>query len=374
MKNILITSTDLMMIQFLIPHVIYLSKNGYEVTIACSNVGNRMEEIKQKIGNKIGFREVRLCRKPLKLGNLKGYKDLKDLIENGNFDLIWTNEPVMGVMTRLAAIGERKKGCSVLYVAHGFHFYKGASWLKWALFCPIEKWMSRYTDQIITINEEDYRFAEKHFREANVVKYPGIGVDTTKFKSTSVYKKNKCDALGIPYDKTIFISVGELEKRKNHETTIQAFAKADMQDAILIICGVGSHEEKLRQMILNMNLLNKVYLLGYRHDIAELLSISDVFVFSTFQEGLSVALMEAMSNEILCAVSKIRGNVDLIEKGKGIYFNPNSVESCKEALLLAKEKIGKVSSILAYNKEKVQQFDLRYVRMRLLKTINILMD
>mgnify|MGYP000041941146 FL=1 len=84
--------------------------------------------------------------------------------------------------------------------------------------------------------------------------------------------------------------------------------------------------------------------------------------------------MEAMSNEILCAVSKIRGNVDLIEKGKGIYFNPNSVESCKEALLLAKEKIGKVSSILAYNKEKVQQFDLRYVRMRLLKTINILMD
>ena len=48
-KRILITSTDLMMVQFLLPHVANLSENGYDVEIACSDVGGRMDEIRQKL-------------------------------------------------------------------------------------------------------------------------------------------------------------------------------------------------------------------------------------------------------------------------------------------------------------------------------------
>ena len=48
-KRILVTSTDLMMVQFLLPHILFLAENGYEVDIACSEVGTRMDEIRKKL-------------------------------------------------------------------------------------------------------------------------------------------------------------------------------------------------------------------------------------------------------------------------------------------------------------------------------------
>ena len=66
---------------------------------------------------------------------------MKALIEKGHYDIIWTNEPVMGVVTRLAARRVRKSGTKVLYMVHGFHFYKGAPRVNWMIYYPIEKIM-----------------------------------------------------------------------------------------------------------------------------------------------------------------------------------------------------------------------------------------
>ena len=52
------------------------------------------------------------------------------IMNKGHYDLVWTNEPVMGVITRLAASKFRKNGLKVLYLAHGFHFFKGAPYFK----------------------------------------------------------------------------------------------------------------------------------------------------------------------------------------------------------------------------------------------------
>ena len=133
----MITSTDLMMIQFLVPHVICLSRNGFEVEIACSEVGGRMAEIREKTAGYVkAVHEVRLVRSPASLKNFQGYGDMKKVIRNGGYDVIWTNEPVMGVVTRLAARQARKHGTKVVYMVHGFHFFKGASKLNWMLYYP----------------------------------------------------------------------------------------------------------------------------------------------------------------------------------------------------------------------------------------------
>ena len=119
-KRLLITSTDLMMVQFLIPHVIYLSENGFEVEIACSDVGGRMDEIREKLKGVVkDIHIVRLVRSPASPTNFKGYGDMKKVINRGNYDVIWTNEPVMGVVTRLAARKARKNGTKVIYMVHG---------------------------------------------------------------------------------------------------------------------------------------------------------------------------------------------------------------------------------------------------------------
>ena len=134
-KRLLITSTDLMMVQFLIPHVIHLSQNGFDVEIACSDVGDRMDEVREKLKDSVkAIHVVRLVRSPASPTNLKGYGDMRKVIENGNYDIIWTNEPVMGVVTRLAARDARKRGTKVRYMVHGFLFYKGAPKPYWLTF------------------------------------------------------------------------------------------------------------------------------------------------------------------------------------------------------------------------------------------------
>ena len=134
-KKILITSTDLMMVQFLLPHVINLSQKGYKVEIACSTVGGRINEIREKLNGYVNaIHIVRLVRSPLNSVNIKGYFDMKKVINNGNYDIIWTNEPVMGVTVRLAAKNARKKGTKVMYMVHACHFYKGAPLLNWIIY------------------------------------------------------------------------------------------------------------------------------------------------------------------------------------------------------------------------------------------------
>ena len=125
-KKILITSTDVMMLQFLVPHVFYLQNQGYEVEVACSNVENHVDELKDIFKTKVKMHLVELKRNPMQISNIRGLLQLMKIIKAGSYDIIWTNEPVMGIMTRLAARIVRRKKVKIIYVAHGFHFYKGA--------------------------------------------------------------------------------------------------------------------------------------------------------------------------------------------------------------------------------------------------------
>ena len=151
-----------MMVQFLVPHVINLSENGFHVEIACSNVGGRVEEIRSKLKDYVKkIHIVRLKRSPLAPINFAGYHDMRRIINTGYYDLIWTNEPVMGVVTRLAARRARKNGTKVMYMTHGFHFFKGAPRKNWLIFYNIEQWASRLCDVITTIDVDMQDIAEK---------------------------------------------------------------------------------------------------------------------------------------------------------------------------------------------------------------------
>ena len=156
-KRLLITSTDLMMVQFLVPHVRNLAEQGFEVEIACSDVSGCSEEIRKSLGNSVkAVYTVPLDRSPVSVRNIKGARELEKIIDRGSYDLIWTNEPVMGAVTRIAARKARKRGTRVIYMVHGFHFYKGAPIKNWLLFYPIERQLAHLTDCIVTLNREEY--------------------------------------------------------------------------------------------------------------------------------------------------------------------------------------------------------------------------
>ncbi|MCD7807157.1 MAG: glycosyltransferase, partial [Lachnospiraceae bacterium] len=151
--------------------------------------------------------------------------------------------------------------------------------------------------------------------------------------------------------------VGELIPRKNHETLIRAAAQ--IKGITLAIAGQGPLKEHLTSLIEELGVADRVKLLGYRKDISELCAAADVFVLPSFQEGLSVALMEAMACGLPCAVSAIRGNIDLIDEKGGVLFDPHSVEETAAALTEIVK--GDRVSMGSHNMEKVTEFDSEHV-------------
>ena len=271
-------------------------------------------------------------RNPLKPGNVKAYRMLREIIEKEQFDLIYCHTPVGAMLARLAGISARKKGTKVIYMAHGFHFYNGAPLLNWMIYYPAEKFLSRFTDGLITINQEDYRRAQK-FHAGKTILLPGVGIDLDKFQKKEPTRQEIRNKLGIPESKIILMSVGELTKRKNHMVMIEALARLKEYDILYVICGDGPLKAQLRAKAEELGVRDRLKLLGFRKDIAELHKMADIFVFPSLQEGLPVALMEAMASGLPIVASKIRGNEDLISNNQGGYLvSPTDSEQVAKAI------------------------------------------
>lgn len=332
-KRMLVTSTDLMMIQFLVPHIQNLAAHGFEMEIACSNVGGRLEEIRAKLKGYVkAIHVVRLVRSPASLINLKGYQDMKKIVDKGHYDIIWTNEPVMGVVTRLAARKVRKKGTKVLYMVHGFHFYKGAPKLNWMIYYPIERFVSRFCDEIVTINKEDYGRAQK-FHTSKISYIHGIGINIERLHR----KENRGDIrkeLRLNSDDFIILSIGELNKRKNHQTVIHALSKIRNTKIHYLICGKGKLLDNLQKLARKNGLENNIHFLGYRKDVVDICSQADLFVLPSLQEGLSVASLEAMYCGLPVVISDIRGVRDYFINGRNGYIcGAQDVESFASSIV-----------------------------------------
>lgn len=250
-------------------------------------------------------------------------RQIDDILKQSEYVFIHCHSPIAGFCGRISA---RRNNVKSIYTAHGFMFYKGATFLKWLLFFPQEWIQSWYTDYIITINEEDYQFAKKHLHAKNNVYIPGVGVDVTALNEASGKRAETRRQLGLKEEDYMVLSIGELNVRKNQETVIRAVSMIDDLRLKYCICGQGSKYNDLKNLILELNLSDRVCLLGYRTDIAEICHAADLFVFPSIQEGLPVALMEAMACKIPVICSNIRGNVDLVDDHACLFESKSAEE------------------------------------------------
>lgn len=313
---------------FLIPHIKMLVDQGHHVDVAC-NVQREIDKSILELDCKVY--DISFSRTPLKKANIKAYYDLKKLITNKKYDLVHTHTPVASAVTRLACknINETK----VFYTAHGFHFYNGAPIKNWIIYYSLEKWLSSYTDTLVTINKEDYERAKNNFRAERVEYVPGVGLDMDKIKNVVVDKKVKRQEIGVPQDSFIILSVGELNKNKNHEVIIRAIAKLNNPNIEYVICGEGVLETYLRKLSNKLGVSDKVHLLGFRKDIPEICKISDVFTFPSLREGLGMAALEAMACGLPIITSNVHGIVDYsIEDKTGYNCRPKDVDGFSKSI------------------------------------------
>ncbi|MCI8627611.1 MAG: glycosyltransferase family 4 protein [Lachnospiraceae bacterium] len=332
-RKVLIVATVVKqhILTFHLPVLEWFQKQGWETHVAAANDFDRSEECRIPFCDV--YHPISFSRTPFHANNLRAYHELKRLLKQERFALVHTNTPSASVLLRFACRKEQKNGTKVIYTAHGFHFYQGTSWRdtpwkNWLLYYPVEKLCARWTDVLITINREDYRLAKTHLPAKQVEYVPGVGVDVKGIaeRADRVCREEKRKELGIPEDAVVMVSVGELSERKNHKMVLEAWKKIKSNEIWYLICGQGALAEELLERAKQLGIAERFRLLGYRSDVIEVVAVSDLFVFPSKQEGLPVALMEAMAVGVPCVVSNIRGNRELVSKEYGGLFSLDNPE------------------------------------------------
>ena len=377
-----------MVTQFNLDNIRILQDLGYTVDVACcwhdddSALSPEALKDRRKKLDEMGCRviETASLRKIFNIAELRrAYKQLKSEVEENKYEIVHTQSPIGGVICRLACRKARKLyGTKVIYAAHGFHFFDGAPLKNWLVYYNVEKHCSRFTDLMITINKEDYKNAQK-FHAKQVAYVPGAGVDTHKFVASDGARGKIRAELGIDEDTCVLLSVGELITRKNHIQVLKALKIMKDQGMLVgpdsdervepkyklkyLIAGRGKIEAELQEAIKDLGISDYVQMLGFRRDVADVFAASDIYVFPSHQEGLPVALMEAMSVGLPIVCSKIRGNTDLITDGVGGYlFDSKDPQSLVLALKKSLADLPEVrQSMGEVNMETMKAFDKQTV-------------
>ena len=353
MKILYVTTISNTVNAFLIPHIKMLIDKGHQVDVAF-NIQQKVKPEIFEMGCKVY--ELPLQRSPLSRDNIRAYKMLKTIIISEEYDLVHTHTPVASAIVRLVC--RNLNNVRVFYTAHGFHFYKGAPILNWLVYYPVEKCLARYTDTLITINKEDYDRAKRKFKAKRVEYIPSVGLDIDRFKNVVVDKRDKRQEIGVPKDSFVILSVGELNKNKNHEVIIRAIAKIDNPDIHYVICGKGPLESYLNKLVAELGVGKNVHLLGFRLDIPEICKISDLFAFPSYREGLGMAALEAMACGLPLITSNVHGIVDYSIDGEtGYNCSPTDVDSFSKYIKTLYLDIDKRNQMAAKNIEAVKKFN-----------------
>ena len=352
-----LASVASMIDQFNIPNIKVLQSLGYKVDVVAdfTNPGTitkeRAEDLKKRLNEMdVQVYDIAIPRSLNPVAIMKAYRNVRCLLYKKNYHLLHCHSPIGGVVARQAAKGLRKSGLKVIYTAHGFHFYDGAPLKNWMVFYPIEKYYSRFTDVLITINTEDYKRASEKLKAKRTVYIPGIGIDTDKFKPNEAGRKKIRAELGLEDDQIMLLSVGELNENKNHESVIKAIKGMSIT---YVIVGKGILKDKLEAAAKECNV--SLQLMGFRTDVSDFYNAADAYILPSIREGLNVSLMEAMASGLPVACGKIRGNIDLIDS---CLFAPTNTEEIKEAV---KSVINRREELGQGNLKKIQSFNLQAV-------------
>lgn len=300
---------------FHIPFMKHLRMKGYDVEAAAAPIYGFKKNIEEE---DFVFHSIPFSRNPFHPMNFVAFFKLFRLLKKNNYRLIHTHTPVASFFGRFAA---KLAGVpSVLYTAHGFHFFDGAPKKNWLLYYTAERLVARYTDALLVMNQEDFENGKKlgFVPGESLFLVHGVGVDVEKFSQVQEDKEIR-EELNISNDAVVVTCIAEFIKRKNHDFLLNAWMilleNENNRSLHLILVGDGILFENFK----SKNLKN-VHFLGRRSDVPSILNSSDIVTLTSIHEGLPRCIMEAMAAGKPVVATDIRGNRDLVKDGVNGYL------------------------------------------------------
>lgn len=362
-RLLIATSVASTLTAFLLPYAARYRAMGWRVDAAC-NGGPEDHEV---VGAFDRVVHLPWTRRPLDAANLlRTPPRLRALVQEVDYDLVHLHDPIAAFVGRYALRGLRARGRpKVVYTAHGFHFFKGASPARYLVFRSIETIASRWADRLILINREDEEAAKRFPIQNDRVRYmPGIGVDMTLYDPDSVSPADVAQArasLDLEPRQVMVLMVAEFNPGKRHLDAVSALAAADRPDLVLVCAGVGPMMEQVRAHAEKLGVADRVKLLGFRRDIPVLLRASAGLMLPSEREGLPRCIMEAGCLERPVIATRIRGVVELVSEDTGFLTDVGDVAAMAQALRrLTDDPVGTAALGLA-GRRAMRQFDVRAV-------------
>lgn len=303
---------------------------------------------------------------PFARGNYKSYKALIKIVLKNKIDVILCSTPIGGFLGRLVA---KKTKTKVIYAAHGLLFYKGAPLLNNTIYKLQEKIMAKWTDVIITINNEDYvamsRIKKKNGCKLYLVHGAGVDVDNRTFCDFDVNKKR--EELGISKESYLLTSIGFLNKNKNYKVVINSLPLLPQGINVqYIICGDGDEKNKLLSLSKKRGVASRIHFLGYRTDVLEIIKASDIIIVPSFREGVPRVVLESMNLNVPCIGSNTRGIRELIGlENSQMLCNPKCPKDFARAICNVIDNQQLCKSVLERNFKEAQKYTSDIVRKEL---------
>lgn len=339
--------------KFNAPYMDWFKQQGWQVDNASPGI---------EVGAVDNQYDVCVPRSPFSINSIRAYKQLKRIIKTNKYDMIHVHTPMGAVLGRLAAISARKRGTKIIYTAHGFHFFKGAPLLNWVLYFPIEKLLARVTDTLVTINEEDFKFAKKHLLAKQIYHIDGVGVNLNIFHPVDIDTKN---TLRKKYNLTskdfVVLYTAQFIDRKNHIFLINNLHKIieKIPQIKILFAGSGETLNYCKSLVSQQNLEDYINFLGARKDIPELCAISDIHLSPSKQEGLAIGNIEAMASGCALILSNIRGHKEVCKNGvNGYLFDLSDPKQMVDAMETLYKNNDLLCSISTTNIENATRFSI----------------
>ena len=237
--------------------------------------------------------------------------------------IVHTHTSKAGILGRGAAFFARVP--IIVHTPHGHVFWGYFGRLKTGIFILLEKISALITDRLVVLTEQE-KNDHLHFHIAPENKFSEVhsGINLDRFSNTSVDPAAMKKKLTIPEGNLVVGTTGRLTHIKGHRYLIEAAGKivSSKPDTTFVFLGDGELLDELKNMASISSIEENIKFLGWRQDVAEVMSTFDVFVLPSLNEGMGRVLVEAMALGKSIVASDIGGIPDLVVDGDNGYLVP----------------------------------------------------
>ena len=212
-------------------------------------------------------------------------KELYRIFKENNYKIVHSHINALSVFPLRIA----KKAGVPIRIAHSHSTSNKKEWKKNILKMILRPFSKLYANKYFACTEYSgkWLFGKKvvERKELNVI---NNAIDLKKFEFNKNTREDLRKKLGIKEDVLVIGHVGRFMKQKNHEFLIDVFEKAIKQDdnIYLILVGQGPLEDKIKEMVKEKGIEDKILFLGQRNDVNKLYQAMDIFVLPSLYEGL----------------------------------------------------------------------------------------